>query len=413
MDELFAYLNPLAKNYVRRGAPDRMKRMVASGKLPLPPQQLILALLFLAREESDSEIGRLALSTLREQPAGILNSVLESQTTPPPALRALAEVFSDDDRILEKILLNPNTPVETFYSLAQRLENPNLLEQIALNQRRQLEKPAIIGILLQNPALSDAYKARILEFALRQRLDIGTDPRQFLHLLRPELIEELAPEHREPPPTERKDPAEGPAHPLEESRAEKAPFPGMSDARAGEPALEFEGELMEEGDLDLPLEFTEEDDFDDTSSEAAEEEQRKNRSLPIEKVIHKWGVTDKIKAALRGNKQVRSILIRDGNRQVALSVLENPRLTEEEVIKIAASRNVSKDVIRAIARNKEWVKNYKIKLSLVMNPKCPIDIALKLLNYIQEKDLKQISKSKNVSGQISAAARRMLAMRKK
>jgi hypothetical protein len=68
---------------------------------------------------------------------------------------------------------------------------------------------------------------------------------------------------------------------------------------------------------------------------------------------------------MRGNKQIRGMLVTDSNRLVSTAVLKNPRITENEVIKISASRSVSEDVIRSITRNRDWMKLYPVKGNLV------------------------------------------------
>ncbi len=119
-------------------------------------------------------------------------------------------------------------------------------------------------------------------------------------------------------------------------------------------------------------------------------------------------VVEKIKLALFGNREVRSILIKDPNRVVATAVLQNPRITEDEVIRIAQSRNVCDDVLRAIASSREWTRNYQVKLALVQNPKTPLSISLKFLPHLYERDLQNISKSKNIPTALSMAARKMI-----
>lgn len=128
--------------------------------------------------------------------------------------------------------------------------------------------------------------------------------------------------------------------------------------------------------------------------------------------IQRMTVPDKVQLALKGNKEARGILIRDSNKKVSLTVLESPKMTEQEIEMIAQSKNVAEDVLRGIAMKKEWLKNYTIVRSLVNNPKTPVGISLSHLNHIKEKDLKDISKNKNISETIRSAANRLIALRK-
>jgi hypothetical protein len=77
-------------------------------------------------------------------------------------------------------------------------------------------------------------------------------------------------------------------------------------------------------------------------------------------------------------------------------------------VSIAQSRNVSDDVLRAISRNREWTRNYQVKQALAMNPRCPQSEAMKYLNYLQDKDLRGLMRSKDVPNAISTHARRIL-----
>jgi hypothetical protein len=89
-------------------------------------------------------------------------------------------------------------------------------------------------------------------------------------------------------------------------------------------------------------------------------------------------------------------------------VIQSPKITETEVITIAKSRNVSDEILRLISMNRDWTKNYQVKSGLATNPKCPQPVAIKFLNYLQDKELKTIMKSKDVPSAISAHARRIL-----
>ncbi|MCX7990980.1 MAG: hypothetical protein N2999_02945 [Proteobacteria bacterium] len=142
-----------------------------------------------------------------------------------------------------------------------------------------------------------------------------------------------------------------------------------------------------------------------------ENDEEKKRSIAGK--IAKLSVAEKIKFALMGNKEVRGILIKDSNKLVSTAVLKNPRITEGEVIKISQDKNLPDEIIRAIAMNKNWVQNYNIRLNLVFNPKTPVQVSVKFLSSLGNKDLDKISKSKNVSSIISSTARKILVQRSK
>jgi hypothetical protein len=123
-------------------------------------------------------------------------------------------------------------------------------------------------------------------------------------------------------------------------------------------------------------------------------------------------VAEKVKLATFGNKEVRSILIRDANRVVQVAVIKNPRITDQEIEMIASSKTVDDEVLRLISENKEWLKNYNIKIALVKNPKTPLRTSLKFITHLREKDLKDLMNDKNIPNPLKMAARRLYEERK-
>ena len=128
-------------------------------------------------------------------------------------------------------------------------------------------------------------------------------------------------------------------------------------------------------------------------------------------LIQNMSVFQKIKLGRMGNKEARSLLVRDRNKVVSMAAVTSPKITDNELIAIAKSRNVCDEVIRVVARNKDVTRNYQVKQALATNPKTPQATAMKFVNYLQERDLRGIMKSKDVPSAISTHARRIL-MRK-
>ena len=129
--------------------------------------------------------------------------------------------------------------------------------------------------------------------------------------------------------------------------------------------------------------------------------------------IQVMAVAEKIQFALRADKEARSILFKDSNKQVSLAVLGSPKLTEEEVVMMAQSRSVSDEVLRIISKNRQWMKNYSIVLGLATNPKTPIGIALAQLQRLKQQDLNVLAKSRGVSEALRSGANRVIAARQK
>lgn len=124
--------------------------------------------------------------------------------------------------------------------------------------------------------------------------------------------------------------------------------------------------------------------------------------------IQRLSVGERIALALRGGQEIRSILIKDPNKEVVLTVLKNPKITDTEVEMIAHSRNVPEDALRAIHKNREWMKNYSIALALVNNPKTPSGISMTLVSGLRLKDLTVLEKNRNVPEAVRAVAKKIL-----
>jgi hypothetical protein len=124
--------------------------------------------------------------------------------------------------------------------------------------------------------------------------------------------------------------------------------------------------------------------------------------------LQEMTVAERIKLALRGNRETRMILIRDSNRMIRRFVLQNPRVGDEEVIAIAKNRSADDELLRIIAESRDWTKNYQVRLSLVTNPKTPLVLSLRFLSSLQERDVRMLAKSKNVSATVANAAKRIV-----
>ncbi len=118
-------------------------------------------------------------------------------------------------------------------------------------------------------------------------------------------------------------------------------------------------------------------------------------------------VADRVKAAMQGTREERSILVRDPNRLVSSAVLSSPRLTESEVETFARMTNVSDDVLRTVGMNRTWTRNYGVIAALVRNPKTPVAVALTLIPRLMEREVKSLSTDRNVPEPIRLTARKL------
>lgn len=131
-------------------------------------------------------------------------------------------------------------------------------------------------------------------------------------------------------------------------------------------------------------------------------------TLNLFQQVQQMKVSEKIQLALKGNKEARALLLKDSNKQVLLAVLNSPRITEQEVESIAQSKSVSEDILRVVANNRSWVKNYGIIVGLVNNPKTPVGVSLGFIKNLKPKDLGSLSRNKGVPEVIRTSAGRLL-----
>ena len=153
--------------------------------------------------------------------------------------------------------------------------------------------------------------------------------------------------------------------------------------------IDFDKALIDTGEVDDP----------DVENEALDHES-------VTQKLQKMSFTQRLKAAVKGSKEMRMILVRDTNKMIAAAAMSSPKMTDQDVEGIAGMASVSEDVLRIIARNRAWMKNYKCVLRLVKNPKTPVAISMNLLQRIMQKDLVMMSTDRNIPEPLRIAARK-------
>jgi hypothetical protein len=123
--------------------------------------------------------------------------------------------------------------------------------------------------------------------------------------------------------------------------------------------------------------------------------------------IAKLDIKGRIQLAMKGSKEERSLLIRDGTKVVALAVLESPKITDSEVEKFANQKNVLEAVLRGISMKRRFIKQYAIIRNLTFNPRTPIDVSLALIKNLLIQDLRNLTGNKEVSDTVRKLATRM------
>jgi hypothetical protein len=122
-------------------------------------------------------------------------------------------------------------------------------------------------------------------------------------------------------------------------------------------------------------------------------------------------VSEKIKMGMTGDKEWRSIMMKQSNKLIQGAVMKNPRISDGEVLMVAKAKTSSDDLIRIILLNKDWVKNYEIKKALLAHPKTPPPKALLFVSFLTMRDVKELAKSKQLTNIIANAIRKELQIR--
>lgn len=388
--------NPVVTAIVTGTAPRPARLAAASGLLPLPQSDLLEVLVHLAKSD-DAEIVDAAQSSLESQEATDLLDAARDSSTPSIVLSYLATNASSGREVHEAAILNAQTPDEAIAKLASTSSEGSLLEFIAVNQQRLIRTPAIIDAILKNPARTPEAERRVNE-TRREFFEKDRGAKQ--------IAEELR--------------ARG--------NSAAAEFFETAQLSTVEGDLSLEdawliAQHIEVSDDDLDDSWLPAERYIELSSESAEEqlaalhriiesERLEGGEIPAERIslirrIMFMNARDRMRLAMKGDREARGILVRDSNRVVSSAVINNPRITDQEIENIAAMRTVTDEVLRLIALNRAWARSYPIIHSLARNPRTPIPTVVGILPRIRTKDLQGLSLNRNVSEAVRRQALRL------
>lgn len=362
-------LSPPARKILDPGSPAPLRQMAAKAIAPgLRPFEAITVVVLMS--QGTDALAQTAQATLKNLPPPILASAL-TPDLPAPVLDILAPYYAQKSEVMEKLLGLPQLLPETLEVIAQRASEL-VAELIATNEERMLANPRIIEKLYLNKSTRMSTADRVLELAVRNKIELKGIPayKEAAAAIGQELIAEPSPE---PTPDDV-------MFQETEAAAQAAPV---------DPSTQDTHRLDEQ-----------------TGEEVVED-----KFLPLHARLAAMTISQKIRRAMLGTAAERLLLVRDTNRLVAAAAVKSPSIQENEVVRIAASRNVSEDVLRIIAMDREWTRSHQIKLNLVSNPRTPFAFAAKLLPHLREHELKALAKSKNVAGAVVTAARQQLSRR--
>lgn len=326
------------------------------------PVELCLALYQLSFD-SNALVHEAARKTASELPDRILDSAL-SQATHAHVLDWFSALIRARSTPIEQIVLNPVTDPETIAEIAKSASE-HVCEVIAVNQERLLRFPAIIEALYLNRNVRMSTVDRLVELAARRGVALKSIPAF-------EQAKAAISKNKEAP----------------------APADPQTDAV-------FREALTYGDDLVLADKAGDADNFEARLAITPKAEEKQKR-------IQDLSVNAKVRLASIGNMFHRMTLIRESNRIVAMAVIQSPAVTEAEVVRYAALRNVADEIIRYVATRKEWIRLYGVKKALANNPKCPLSVSLHLLPHLRPSDLRSLVVSRDVPSAVTTAAKKMI-----
>jgi hypothetical protein len=359
-------LAPALHRHVDEKAPVPIRMMGAKGLVPAVAPGDLATLLFFLSFDPDPGVRETALKTASGLPERIWSAALRSEGLDAPVLDWLADRMESASSALQAILLNPATSDETVARLASKVPAA-LVEIIRQNELRLLRNDDIVRGLCRNPNAPASTIDGACDFCVRNGLIL---------LDVPQIVEAHRRIHGTDPST----------RPAEDSAAA----------------------LMAEYRAELVHEIEEKNETASMPAPTAEQEAKR---INMAKRVLQMSVSEKIKLATLGNREARTLLLRDSNRLVSLAAAQSPRITDGEILGLANSKTSSADVLRYIYERRDFLKLYALRTALVRNPKVPLPTALRFLPTLQEKDIKDLSRDRNVPATVQAQAKAWLTKR--
>ena len=337
-------------------APRELRSFAARGLLPLEREDRLRALLAVVND-ADPDVAAAAAATFAAVPPDDVARFLDAGGPTTAELDAVSR-RTDDHAVLEQVVRNRETSDETLERLAATVGGAPQ-DALIVNQVRLLRHPSLIDALLENPELTADGRRRLLE-------------------LKEEFFEK------------------------EERRREQERLRQEEDARRAE--QEAAGIVFEEAAQETGHEAGAGE-----AGAAAEGEEYSSANLAqVFRRISSMTVKEKLDLAQKGTKEERRILIADANKIVSMAVLRNEALTPAEVETFCAMRHLATELFQEIATTREWIRKPKIQLALVCNPAVPLSITLPLIKYVGMRDLRNLSRDRNLPEGVRMMARKIL-----
>ena len=348
--------------------PAGVMRSAARGALAVPPEEMLEILVYLSAHSIFGEQARLTLASFDEAGSA---AALGDPKTPHDVLNYFLVPKNRRPKLLVPLFNNPSVSEDILAAVAESATRETV--EILLGSERVMGSKKILKKLAENASLAPDEHARISE----RLTQLGVDVAGELGTITDVAVLEWLKEHY----------AE-----LQAEEREAKPFALMG-------GLDELG-----GDEAKPLTAQE---LAAAKGKSKEEDER----ISILQKLSRMSVADRIKTAMMGTREERSILIRDGSKLVSSAVLASPKVTDQEVETFANMKNVRENVLRDIARSHKFMKNYAVLKNLSSNPRTPLDLSLGLIKNLTIPDLKLLGTNKNVPDTLRKTALKLFQTR--
>jgi hypothetical protein len=121
----------------------------------------------------------------------------------------------------------------------------------------------------------------------------------------------------------------------------------------------------------------------------------------------------RVRLTRNASRTMRALLVRDSNSQVAVAVLQFNSVPDSEIEGIARNRSVCEEVLEYIAKRREWMNKYGVIKAMVANPRTPVAVAMRILVRLSVRDLRELSRDRNISDAVRSNALRLYTIKQK
>lgn len=351
--------------------PAGVMRSASRGALAVPAAEMLEILVYLSGHPMFGEQARMTLAGFDE--AGSVAAVSDPNT----AHEVLNYFLAPRNRrpsLLLPLFNNPSVSEATLAAIAETATRETT--EMLLASPRAMASVVILKPLLNNPNLTPGEHEDVSKSLSKLGVDVAAEFGTVTDLEVTEWLKEHAAE-------------------LAAEEREGKPF-----------ALVGGMDEDEQGEAEVTTEITPE-------ALAAAKGKETDEKLSTMQKLARMTVGERVKVAMLGTKEERSILIRDGSKLVSSAVLASPKVSDPEIENFSNMKNVRENVLRDIARSHKFMKNYVVVRNLCNNPRTPLDLSLSLMKNLMAPDLKTLSMNKNVPETLRKMASRLFQTRAK